>query len=112
MFELGMCLVFDKVIIIIKDDKMDYFFDIGVIEYFGYLRDLRFYKILEFKESLKKKFILIFDKVKNDLNYFIFLKNFGEYKIVYLQEKEVLSDNYILNLFDEIRYEIRRLRSN
>lgn len=40
------------------------------------------------------------------------MKNFGEYKIAHLQEKEVSSDNFILNSLDEIRYEIRRLRNN
>lgn len=112
MFELGMRLAFDKATVIIKDDKTDYSFDTGVIEHLGYPRDLRFYKILEFKENLKKKLISTFDKSKSDPNYSTFLKNFGEYKIAHLQEKEVSSDNYILNSLDEIRYEIRRLRNN
>ena len=112
MFELGMRLAFDKATVIIKDDKTDYSFDTGVIEHLGYPRDLRFHKILEFKENLKKKLISTFEKSKSDSNYSTFLKNFGEYKIAHLQEKEVSSDNYILNSLDEIRYEIRRLRNN
>ncbi|WP_198673065.1 hypothetical protein [Algoriphagus litoralis] len=112
MFELGMRLAFDKATVIIKDDKTDYSFDTGVIEHLGYPRDLRFHKILEFKENLKKKLTSTFEKSKTDPNYSTFLKNFGEYKIAHLQEKEVSSDNYILNSLDEIRFEIRRLRNN
>lgn len=112
MFELGMRLAFDKATVIIKDDKTDYSFDTGVIEHLGYPRDLRFHKILEFKENLKKKLISTFEKSKSDPNYSTFLKNFGEYKIAHLQEKEVSSDNYILNSLEEIRYEMRRLRNN
>src|SRR5690606_31279670 len=112
MFELGMRLAFDKATVIIKDDKTDYSFDTGVIEHLGYPRDLRFHKILEFKENLKKKLISTFEKSKSDPNYSTFLKNFGEYKIAHLQEKEVSSDNYILNSLEEIRYEMRRLRNS
>ncbi|WP_420148920.1 hypothetical protein [Spirosoma sp.] len=112
MFELGMRLAFDKATVIIKDDKTDYSFDTSVIEHLSYPRDLRFYKILEFKENLKKKLISTFEKSKSDPNYSTFLKSFGEYKIAHLQEKEVSTDNYILNSLDEIRYEIRRLRTN
>ena len=107
-----MRLAFDKATVIIKDDKTDYSFDTDVIEHLGYPRDLRFHKILEFKENLKKKLTSTFEKSKSDPNYSTFLKNFGEYKIAHLQEKEVSSDNFILNSLDEIRYEIRRLRNN
>ena len=111
MFELGMRLAFDKATVIIKDDKTDYSFDTGVIEHIGYPRDLRFHKILEFKDNLKKKLISTFEKAKSDPNYSTFLKSFGEYKIAHLQEKEVSSDNYILNSLEELRYEVRRLRN-
>lgn len=68
MFELGMRLAFDKATVIIKDDKTDYSFDTGVIEHLGYPRDLRFHKILEFKENLKKKLTSTFEKSKSDPN--------------------------------------------
>ena len=64
MFELGMRLAFDKPTIIIKDDKTDYSFDTSVIEHVAYPRDLRFTKILKFKETLKSKIISTYEKVR------------------------------------------------
>jgi hypothetical protein len=55
MFELGMRLAFDKPTIVIKDNKTDYSFDTSPIEHLQYPRDLRFSKIIEFKDSLRKK---------------------------------------------------------
>ena len=112
MFELGMRLAFDKATVIVKDDKTDYSFDTGVIEHLGYPRDLRFHKILEFKENLKKKLNSTYEASKSDPKYSTFLKNFGEYKIAHLQEKEVSSDSFILSSLDDIRQELRRLSNN
>jgi hypothetical protein len=50
MFELGMRLAFDKPTIIIKDDQTSYSFDISPIQNLEYPRDLRFNKIIDFKE--------------------------------------------------------------
>ncbi|MBL1267462.1 MAG: hypothetical protein COA87_006875 [Halomonas sp.] len=55
MFELGMRLAFDKPTIIVKDDLTDYSFDTSPIEHLEYPRDLRFYKIQDFKKSLLRK---------------------------------------------------------
>lgn len=111
MFELGMRLAFDKATVVIKDDVTDYSFDTGVIEHIGYPRDLRFYKIIEFKDNLKKKLISTHEKSIKDPDYSTFLKNFGEYKIVQLEEKEISSDKYILNSLEEIKVELRNLRN-
>jgi hypothetical protein len=51
MFELGMRLAFDKPTIIVKDDLTDYSFDTSPIEHLEYPRDLRFYKIQDFKKK-------------------------------------------------------------
>lgn len=110
MFELGMRLAFDKATVIVKDDKTDYSFDTGVIEHLEYPRDLRFHKILDFKENLKKKLESTYKKSKEDPNYSTFLKNFGEYKIAHLQEKEITSDKYILNAIEEMKSEFRHFR--
>jgi len=112
MFELGMRLAFDKPTIIVKDDKTDYSFDTSVIEHLGYPRDLRFSKIVTFKEALTKKIIGTFDKAKNDQKYTTFLKNFGEYKVAQLVEKEVSSDKFILNAIEDIRNEMSLIRRN
>lgn len=55
MFELGMRLAFDRPTIIVKDDKTSYSFDTSPVEHLAYPRDLRFSKIVEFKESLSEK---------------------------------------------------------
>lgn len=111
MFELGMRLAFDKATIIIKDDKTDYSFDTSVIEHLGYPRDLRFHKILDFKESLKKKLKATHKKSIEDPNYSTFLKNFGEYKIAHLQEKEIPTSEFILKSLVDLRNEIAQLKA-
>lgn len=112
MFELGMRLAFDKPTIIIKDDKTDYSFDTSIIEHLTYPRDLRFARIVSFKEALKKKIQATYEKSINDKNYTTFLKNFGEYKVAQLSEKEVSSDKFILNAIEEIRSEMSLIRRN
>lgn len=110
MFELGMRLAFDKPTIIIKDDHTDYSFDTSVIEHLEYPRDLRFSKIITFKEKLKNKITATYQKSKADPTYSTFLKSFGEYKIAHLQNKEVSSEAYILESLEEMKAELRRLR--
>lgn len=112
MFELGIRLAFDKPTIIIKDDKTDYSFDTSVIEHITYPRDLRFARIVSFKEALKKKIQATYEKSINDKNYTTFLKNFGEYKVAQLTEKEVSSDKFILSAIEEIRSEMLMIRRN
>nr|WP_315143861.1 RNA helicase [uncultured Flavobacterium sp.] len=112
MFELGMRLAFDKPTIIIKDDKTDYSFDTSVIEHVGYPRDLRFSKILKFKETLKLKIESTYQKSKNDPNYTTFLKHFGEYKITQLEQTEVSSEKYILSAIEDINRNLREIKYN
>jgi hypothetical protein len=110
MFELGMRLAFDKPTIIIKDDMTNYSFDTSVIEHLEYPRDLRFTKIIAFKEKLRSKIAATYEKSKADPNYSTFLKSFGEYKVAQLQSKEVSSEAYILESLEELKNEVRVLR--
>ncbi len=110
MFELGMRLAFDKPTIIIKDDKTDYTFDTSIIEHLTYPRDLRFSRIVEFKDNLKKKIAGTYEKSKSDPSYSTFLKNFGQYKISNLQETEISTNEYIIRNLSEIKNEIAKLR--
>lgn len=112
MFELGMRLAFDKPTIIIKDDKTDYSFDTSVIEHVAYPRDLRFSKILKFKETLKLKIESTYLKSKKDPNYTTFLKHFGEYKITQLEQTEISSEKYILSIIEDINRDIREIKFN
>jgi hypothetical protein len=80
MLELGMRLAFDKPVIIIKDDQTNYSFDTSPIEHIEYPRDLRFNKIIAFKEILKRKLEATYKISKNDPDYSPFLRHFISYK--------------------------------
>jgi len=110
MFELGMRLAFDKPTVIVKDDRTDYTFDIGVIEHITYPRDLRFARIVTFKDALRKKVEETHKRASSDANYTTFLKNFGEYKVAQLAEKELPTDQFMLEALGELRREVSRLR--
>jgi hypothetical protein len=69
MFELGMRLAFDKPTIIVKDNKTTYSFDTSPIEHLSYPRDLRFSKIVEFKEKLSDKIKATHVKATADATY-------------------------------------------
>ncbi len=107
MFELGLRLGFDKPTIIIKDDQTDYSFDTSIIEHLMYPRDLHYHKIKEFKNNLKNKVIFTHKKATTDKNYTTFLKHFDNYKVAKLEETEVTSQEYLINVINELKDEIR-----
>lgn len=100
MFELGLRLAFDKPTIIVKDDKTSYSFDTSPIEHLGYPRDLRFGKIVDFKEELTTKIKATHEKATTDPNFTTFLKHFGTFTVAKLDTQEVSKEDYIL---DELR---------
>lgn len=103
MFELGMRLAFDKPTIIIKDDKTSYSFDTSPIEHLEYPRDLRFSKIVDFKNELERKIVATFKKSTEDKDYTAFLKHFGTFKIAQLETTEVSEEKYILEELKDIK---------
>lgn len=103
MFELGMRLAFDRPTIIVKDDKTSYSFDTSPIEHLTYPRDLRFSKIVEFKEGLSEKIQATHDKAQNDKNYTTFLKNFGTFKVAELQTEVVSQEALIMDEIKSLR---------
>lgn len=103
MFELGMRLAFDKPTIIIKDDSTDYSFDTSVIEHLNYPRDLRFQKIVDFKDALSKKIESTLEKSDRDASYSAFLSNFGTFKVAKLNTEEISGEQYILEEIKSIR---------
>jgi hypothetical protein len=109
MFELGIRLAFDKPTIIVKDDKTSYSFDTSSIEHLEYPRDLRFSKIVEFKQKLAEKIRATYEKAQNDPGYTTFLKHFGEFKVAKLEKKEVSSQEFIMDELRQIRDSIRKL---
>lgn len=96
MFELGIRLAFDKPTIIVKDDKTSYSFDTAPIEHLEYPRDLRFAKIVEFKEELAEKIIATHERSTKDKDYTTFLKHFGTFSIPKIDTKEVSKDAFIV----------------
>ena len=109
MFELGMRLAFDKPTIIVKDEKTSYSFDTSAIEHLEYPRDLRFSRIIEFKEKLTEKIKATYEKAKSDSTYTTFLKHFGEFTVAKLDKKEVSGQEYIIEELRNIRGVMRRL---
>ena len=109
MFELGMRLAFDKPTIIVKDNQTQYSFDTAPIEHVEYPRDLRFSKIVEFKSELVKKVKATFEASQKSSSYTTFLKHFGEFKVAKIEEKEVSSQEYLLEELAEIKLHLSRL---
>lgn len=112
MFELGMRLAFDKPTIIVKDDKTSYSFDTSAIEHLEYPRDLRFSRIIEFKEKLTEKIKATHEKATSDSSYTTFLKHFGEFTVAKLDKKEVPGQEYIIDELRNLRVAMRRLELN
>jgi hypothetical protein len=108
MFELGLRLAFDKPTIIIKDDKTSYSFDTSPIEHLEYPRDLRFTKIVDFKESLKDKVKATLEKSKSDPNYTTFLKHFGTFTVAKLDSKEVSKEDFIIEELRDLKKSVQR----
>jgi len=109
MFELGMRLAFDKPAIIVIDDKTDYSFDTSPIEHLSYPRDLRYNKILDFKEQLAKKIKATDEKAKSDPSYTTFLKNFGTFEIAHVEKKEGTINDLLLERMDLVAHRLFRL---
>lgn len=109
MFELGMRLAFDKPTIIIKDDKTPYSFDTSSIEHLEYPRDLRFSKIIEFKQILADKIKATHQQATSDPSYTTFLKHFGEFKVAKLDKKEVSGQEFIIEELRSLKLGMRRL---
>ncbi|KGK43041.1 RNA helicase [Nitrincola sp. A-D6] len=108
MFELGMRLAFDKPTIIVKDDKTAYSFDTSPIEHLEYPRDLRFSKIVDFKEALKEKVKATLRKSKEDANYTAFLKHFGTFTVAKLDTKEVSKEDFIIEELRDLKKSVHR----
>lgn len=111
MFELGMRLAFDKPTIIVKDDITSYTFDTGIIEHLEYPRDLRFSKIVEFKNRLAEKVIATYNASVNSHDHSPFLKNFGEFKVTNLKETEVSANQLIINMLSDMQEQIVSIKS-
>jgi hypothetical protein len=112
MFELGLRLAFDKPTVIVKDEKTTYAFDTSAIEHIEYPRDLRFSRIVDFKQKLAEKIKATHLRATTDSTYTTFLKHFGEFKVAKLDKKEVSGQEYIIEELRALRSAIRRIEVN
>ncbi|BCP54242.1 hypothetical protein K32_28590 [Kaistia sp. 32K] len=110
MFELGIRLAFDKATVIIKDDVTDYSFDTGIIEHLTYPRDLRFGRIVNFKEILAKKIEATYQASLNSDGYSMFLHNFGKFNVSGLSEASGSVDQALLQMMSEMQVDLARVR--
>lgn len=108
MFELGLRLAFDKAVVIVKDDKTDYSFDTGIIEHIEYPRDLRFTKIEVFKRKLQDKVTSTYLSSLED-GYSPFLKNFGQFRVSKIDNKDVTPSDYLIKEVSRLRTDISRV---
>jgi hypothetical protein len=111
MFELGMRMVFDKPTVIVKDERTDYRFDVMPIEHVVYPRDLRYPKMIQFRRELKDKIIGTVDKFETDKEASSYLKAFGPIQVAKMETKVVPGDKLMLEALEEIRNDLRKLRS-
>lgn len=111
MLELGMRLAFDKPTVLIKDDKTESSFDSGIIEYIHYPRTLNYLQIQDFTERLADKISGTYKKAIEDPNYSTFLKNFGDFKVVTIDKKEVNSSEYLLESVNQMRSELADIKN-
>ncbi|WP_157798667.1 RNA helicase [Dyella ginsengisoli] len=110
MFELGLRLAFDKPTIVIKDDLTNYSFDTSPIEHLGYPRDLRYGSVVQFKEKLFTKVKATYQAYKSDPAYSTFLKNFGEYRVPKLDQKEVSNEVFLTKMIQDLSAQLNSLR--
>jgi hypothetical protein len=111
MFELGMRLAFDKPTVIIKDDQTPRIFDTDVIEYVNYRRDLRHGPMEGFKTKLSQKVLATYHLAQNDPDKQSFLKSFGTFKVVKLDEASETPDKAMLTLLTQIDRKLNRLEA-
>lgn len=113
MFELGLRLAFDKPTIIIKDEKTNYSFDIGVVEHLDYPSSLTYYEIIQFKKKLQEKIIATHKKSVEEPNFSPFLKSFGKTIVPSsIKNQPIPESQFILEQLNNLTMEIRMLKQN
>jgi hypothetical protein len=108
MFELGMRLAFGKHVVIVKDDRTDAPFDMSVIEYKEYPRDLRYPRIEKFIDELSIKISATYNAVKNDVPS-PFLEHFKEVRPARIESGEVSINEYVERKFSDIDSSLREI---
>ena len=103
MFELGMRLAFDKPVVIIKDDKTDYTFDIGSIQHLCYGQSLSFHEIENFIDKLSEKIRITYEESKNNSNIGSFLQNYGKIEPQQINSKNIDIGDFTSNIISQMQ---------
>lgn len=77
MFELGVRIMFDKPVVIIKGSITKFVFDVSSIEHMIYDRSLQYSEIRRFQDNLLHKVECTFEEFKDEKNAPSYLKAFG-----------------------------------
>ncbi|MEZ6093232.1 MAG: hypothetical protein R3C03_03190 [Pirellulaceae bacterium] len=101
MFELGMRLAADKPVVIVKDQKTDFHFDISPIFQLEYPQDLRHGSIEIFKKDLLRIATSTFDASK-EKSYSPFLKYFKKYEAKSIESVEESGEMRLERMVSEI----------
>lgn len=93
MLELGMRLIFDKPVVIIKDSETSYSFDISPFEHLEYPIDLNYPKMTIFETSFIEKVYNTLKEYRNNSEiYSQYLKFFGNFERKDLEEQRSVID--------------------
>ncbi len=107
MLEMGLRLTSEKPIVVIKDDVTGYSFDSSPIEHLGYPKSLRYADINAFKDRLAEKLSATL-KMYDNGNYVSFLKAFGEFKVLGIEETAVPSQEFIIDKLSSLERMVTR----
>lgn len=80
LFELGLRTAFDKLFVIVKDDRTPFNFNTSVIDHLTYPSDLRHGPINNFIKGLTAKIKSVFEAYTSDQQYPTFMKRFSKQK--------------------------------
>ncbi len=107
--ELGLRLAFDKPVVIVRDDKTKFRFDISPIEHLPYPRDLRIGEMREFIANLSEKLIATHKVANKDPEFSQFLAHFKNIVPKSIATEEVGLNQYISRQFEVLSNRIDAL---
>lgn len=108
MLELGMRLAFGKATVIVSDEITRVPFDISVIEYLSYPRNLHILKTEQFIAQLATRLIDLNNKVEQG-TYQPFIKTFGPIELGDIGGGNVDLSHAILNQLEALERSVRRI---
>ena len=109
MFELGLRLAFDMPTVVIKDNRTNYSFDTSPLEHLSYPRDLNYWSIQDFKETLAQKVSATLKKKNENPDYSPFLKAFNKKRVADIETTEITSTQFLMDQLEEIKQNLDRL---